>query len=119
MSGKIEGKVKQSVTPLADLDIEIKIEYQTIADEKRPVKTYKASPGYLAGVPSFNLSSNAPDRLVNIGQLIDITTKIIVKKMTLEGKLYVSSSIIVQEGHSVYNCWSENSYIMFCIINFF
>lgn len=58
------------------------------------MRTYKPSPGYLAGVPSFNLSSNAPGRLVNIGQLVDITTKIIVKKIKLEGKLYVSKSII-------------------------
>lgn len=80
---------------MADLNVEIKIQYKTSKSEVRPIRTYKPNPGYLAGVPSFNLSSNAPDRLVNfglvnIGQLVDITVKILVRKMTLEGELYVS-----------------------------
>ena len=78
---------------MSELNVEIKIRYNTSKSEDRPIRTYKANPGYLAGVPSFNLSSNAPDRLVNIGQLVDITVKMLVKKMTLEGKLYVSSNI--------------------------
>ena len=90
LSGKIAAKVSDSVTPLADLNIEIKIRYKTSKGEDRPIRTYKPNPGYLAGVPLFNLSSNAPDRLVHIGQLVDITVKIVVTKMTLEGKLYVS-----------------------------
>jgi hypothetical protein len=90
LTGIIEARVKNTVTPLADLNVEIKIGYNTSKGENRPVRTYKPNPGYLAGVPLFNVSSNAPGRLINIGQLVDITINIVVSKITLEGKLYVS-----------------------------
>ena len=93
-SGIIEASVKQDVAPLADLNVEIKILYKTSTNVDRPVRIYKPNPGYLAGVPTFNLSSSVPNRLVNIGQLVDVTVKIILKKMSLEGKLYVSKIYI-------------------------
>ncbi|XP_028406171.1 uncharacterized protein LOC114528690 [Dendronephthya gigantea] len=88
-NGIIIAKVNNTVTPLANLNVEIRIEYQTSGGVDRPVRTYKPSPGYIAGVPSFNLSSNAPDRLVNIGQPVDITVTILLNKMVLKGKFYV------------------------------
>lgn len=77
--------------PLADLNVEMKIRYQTKTGGKdRPIKTYTAKPGYFAGVPLFNLTSNAPNRIIKIGQLVDVTVKILIKKLTLKGKLHVS-----------------------------
>ena len=87
-------KVNGSVSPLADLNVEIQISYKTSKSQARPIRTYKPNPGYIAGVPSFNLSSSVPDRLVNIGKLVEITVKILISRMTLSGKLYVSENVI-------------------------
>ena len=81
-------RVAESVKPLDDLNVEIQIHYKTSSGVVRPIRTYKPDPGYLAGVPSFLLSVNSS--IITIGQLVDVTIDIVVKRMTLNGELYVS-----------------------------
>ncbi len=90
MGGILAVKVSETVTPLADLKVAIKIKYQTSSGTDRPIRTYKPDPGYLAGVPFFSLSADPSSMILNIGQLVAVTVKIVVRRMTLYGKLYVS-----------------------------
>lgn len=89
MGGILVVKVSGFVTPLADLNVAIKILYQTSKGEDRPIKTYKPDPGYLAGVPLFSLSADPSNMSINIGQLIEVTLNITIRRMTLYGNLFV------------------------------
>jgi hypothetical protein len=82
--------VSNTVTPLADLNVEVKIHYKTSKGESRPIRTYTANPGYLAGTPWFSVSTDSSNMTFNIGQLVEVTLKITVRKLMLYGNLYVS-----------------------------
>ena len=90
LRGVISVKVNNTVTPMADLNVEIQINYTTSKGEARPIRTYKPDPGYIAGVPSFSLT--APNITINIGQTIEITLSILIKRMTLNGTVNVSKN---------------------------
>lgn len=94
MGGILVVKVSGFVTPLADLNVAIKILYQTSKGEDRPIKTYKPDPGYLAGVPLFSLSADPSNMSINIGQLIEVTLNITIRRMTLYGNLFVSVKLL-------------------------
>ena len=80
----------ESVTPLSDLNVEIKLYYRTPDNVDRPVKTYAPDPGYVAGVPTFNLSSNMSGRAVKIGNIIDVSLQILIQKISLLANIEVS-----------------------------
>lgn len=90
-SGTIRVKVKNdhNVTPLSDLNVEINLYYKTPDDVDRPVKTYRPNPGYFAGIPTFNLTSNDSTRIIQVGKVVEISLQIIVKKISLPGIIEV------------------------------
>lgn len=93
MSGTLEVRVLDNVTPLDDLNVAIEILYKTSKDEDRPVKKYKPNPGYIAGAPSYLLSTDPSNTTIHIGQVVEVTLKIIVKRMTLYGNINVCTFI--------------------------
>ena len=95
LTGIITVRVSENVPPLADLNVAVKIHYKTSEGEDRPIRTYTANPGYLAGVPAFSVSTDSSNMIFHIGQLVEVTLKIVVRRLTLDGKLYVSITKIV------------------------
>ena len=85
--------ISDNITPLEDLNVAIEIHYKTSKGEDRPVKEYKPNPGYIAGAPSYLLSTDPSNTTIHIGQVVEVTLKIIVKRMTLDGNIYVCTLI--------------------------
>ncbi|XP_028405472.1 uncharacterized protein LOC114528088 [Dendronephthya gigantea] len=89
LTGIIRVKVSKTVTPLVDLNVGIGIRYQTTEGEDRPFKMYKPDPGYIAGTPEFSVAVNPNITKINIGQVVEITLKIKIERMNLDGNLFV------------------------------
>ena len=85
--------VSEDVTPLDDLNVALKIHYKTSAGEDRPVKEYKPSPGYFAGAPLYFLSTDLPNATIHIGQIVEVTLNIVVKRMMMYGSIHVCTFI--------------------------
>lgn len=88
--GTLHTKVKDTMNPLVQLNVYVKVSYQNLAGKDKMKTTHKPAQPAIAAVPIMTLNISNPVSCYKVGSLIDMDFKILLRKITSPMRVEVS-----------------------------